>query len=145
VDGFGPFVEAFGSEAGYECLARVASAIVVAHRAGDLLAFNGGAKFGAILPETDLTGALILAERMRARVAGLGIRQAPTSADRFVSISVGVATVIPALGSSCAALEAAASHALLEAKAQGHNRVVPASVAPLSVGAAAQETPLPLR
>ena len=130
VDDFAQLVATYSRQAGDECLTKVATAIVVAHRAGDLLAYLGSATFGAVLPETDLVGALLLAERMRTRVANLGIRNAASSVNRYVTVSAGVATTAPALGSSSAELLAAATHALAAAKAQGRNRVVPASVAP---------------
>lgn len=130
VDDFAQLVATYSRQVGDECLTKVATAIVVAHRAGDLLAYLGGATFGAVLPETDLVGALLLAERMRTRVANLGIRNAASSVNRYVTVSAGVATTAPALGSSSAELLAAATHALAAAKAQGRNRVVPASVAP---------------
>jgi diguanylate cyclase (GGDEF)-like protein len=122
VDGFHGFNEAYGHQAGDRCLISVAGALATClRRASDVFARYGGEEFVALLPDTDLRGASVVAERMRAAVERLAIES--RAATGVVTISAGVASVVPRGGSSLEDLVAAADAALLEAKARGRNRV----------------------
>ncbi|MFD2980359.1 diguanylate cyclase, partial [Klebsiella pneumoniae] len=80
----------------------------------------GGEEFVAVLPDTDLNGALILAERIRQSVQALP----PYGGDlKPVSVSVGVGVQVPGGVQSLGELMAGADEALYRAKRNGRNRV----------------------
>lgn len=75
------------------------------------------------MPATDARGAALLAEALRAGVEALGIKHANSQVNQYITISLGVATLTPAPGSSCEELISAADKALYRAKQAGRNRV----------------------
>lgn len=123
VDHFKSFNDRFGHPAGDTALRRVAEAMADALRTGDVLSRHGGEEFAALLPETGVEDARILAERLRRMVAGLHDLKAP------VTVSIGLAACAPGSGGddiSRAELIAAADRALYAAKAAGRDRVMTA-------------------
>jgi diguanylate cyclase (GGDEF)-like protein len=125
IDHFKPYNDNYGHQQGDECLKRVAGAIhqSVSH-AGDLAARYGGEEFVVVLPNATRTRASLVGETLRARVRGLNIPHAHSSASAQVSVSVGAATAWPAQGSSPAEMIEQADEALYMAKRAGRNRVV---------------------
>ena len=123
VDHFKSFNDRYGHPAGDACLARVAAAIVTAMgRAGDIVARYGGEEFAAILPGTELEGALYVAEHIRLAVAALDIQHLDSSCGT-VTISIGAAVVIPRPSLAPEALVNSADNALYAAKRAGRNQV----------------------
>lgn len=123
VDFFKPFNDTYGHVAGDAALQQVATALASClARSEDAFARYGGEEFIAILPDTDLRGALTIAERMRAAVFDLGIAHSGSLLGRL-TISAGVAYQIPTRGSAAQALVEAADAALYDAKRTGRNRV----------------------
>lgn len=121
VDHFKKFNDRFGHLAGDDCLRRVAGALgESASRPGDLAARYGGEEFALVLPDTSGEGALELAEQIRLRLAAAAIEH-PDAASGLVTVSIGVATMVP--GSRAMPEEAirAADKALYAAKAAGRN------------------------
>jgi diguanylate cyclase (GGDEF)-like protein len=95
VDFFKSFNDIYGHQAGDVCLYQVARGIANAiHRPNDLVGRYGGEEFVVVLPNTERQGALQVGERICAQIALLSI---PHGSDR-VTISVGVATVVPQRG-----------------------------------------------
>ncbi len=124
IDFFKAYNDRYGHEAGDEILKRVAAALDGAvNRPADVVARYGGEEFVAVLPGTDADGAVRLGERLRAAVAELAIAHAGSAAGEHVTISVGVATAVPARDAAPEALVAAADRALYQAKRDGRNRV----------------------
>ena len=106
-----------------DCLRKVATTLAAAmDRGGDLVARYGGEEFVAILPETSLAGASIVAERMRNTVAALAIAH-PGSPFGHVTISLGVASGVAMPETDPRQLIKAADRALYEAKHAGRNCV----------------------
>lgn len=131
IDDFKLFNDAFGHPAGDDCLKRVAGALQTrVNRPGDLFARYGGEEFVAVLSETGRPEAVAIAERMRVAVADLKIAHPKKASRPDVTISVGVATIIPVVGDEASSLLAAADAALYSAKKQGKNRVVAAESSP---------------
>jgi diguanylate cyclase (GGDEF)-like protein len=131
VDFFKGYNDHYGHEAGDEVLKRVAAALdATVGRPADLVARYGGEEFVVVLPGTDTPGAALLAERLRAGVAALEIPHAHSRAAGHVTISLGVATLVPAREGAPEGLLTAADQALYEAKREGRNRVAVAGSRP---------------
>ena len=98
VDRFKAYNDHYGHVAGDHCLQRVAQALALASgRAGDLVARFGGEEFAVLLPGAGLEQAWATAERLRLAVRGLQLEHALGAASEgIVTISVGVASVLPA-------------------------------------------------
>ncbi len=127
VDNFKVYNDAFGHQAGDACLRAVASILENgATRARDVVARIGGEEMAVIMPEIDASGALVVAERMRAAVHAAGIVQGAAAKHKVVTISVGVAATTDPASTSPAEMVAAADRALYDAKDGGRNRVVEA-------------------
>lgn len=123
VDDFHAFNERYGHVEGDSCLVSVAQAIAASgQRPSDLFARYGGEEFVYVLPETDIDGARIVAERARADVEGLRIPHDRSRASRYVTVSAGYASLVPRPDLSPESLLSVADEALLRAKHNGRNR-----------------------
>jgi len=94
-----------------------------AARARDLVARIGGEEMAVIMPEVDLAGALVVAERMRLAIHGAAIVQGPLAAHPVVTISVGVTATRDPANTAIDDLVRSADRALYRAKDMGRNRV----------------------
>ncbi len=122
VDHFKAFNDRYGHVLGDSCLRRVAACATAELRnAGDLTFRTGGEEFLVLLPQTDLDGAIGVAERIRAAIAGLGIPHEDSGCANVVTASFGVA--VEQVGNcSPETLIEAADAALYVAKRKGRNR-----------------------
>lgn len=135
VDNFKAFNDRYGHQAGDRCLKALATMMAESiTRAGDLVARYGGEEFIVLLPATDVEGAALVAERLRKRIEEAGTKTEASSVGSFITISLGVAAVVPKRGMLAEALIRASDQALYQAKNGGRNRIVkaPAEWAPLS-------------
>ena len=124
IDFFKLFNDTYGHLAGDGCLKEVARSVQIAsQRPADLTARYGGEEFAVLLPATEREGAVIVAERIRKEVERLGILHATSSISDVVTVSLGVATLVPTLDISPLELLSKADKALYQAKAAGRNRV----------------------
>ncbi|WP_397459482.1 diguanylate cyclase [Pseudomonas asplenii] len=125
IDHFKKYNDTYGHPAGDECLRRVAMLVRNAvRRPTDLAARYGGEEMAVILPGTDLKGALLLAEDIRAAVDDSNIESRSVELGR-VTVSIGVAGGIPSPGSQGhEELLLLADKALYKAKQNGRNLVV---------------------
>jgi diguanylate cyclase (GGDEF)-like protein len=127
VDHFKLFNDLHGHQSGDECLRAVAAVIgEKALRPTDLAARYGGEEFAIIMPETELEGALRVAERLREAVLKLRIAHGAAGAAPWVTLSVGVATYVPGSDVGPDWLLGQADQALYAAKHLGRNRVISA-------------------
>jgi len=121
VDHFKGINDAYGHLAGDEALRAIATLLQGEVRPTDLVARYGGEEFVMVLPETDGPAAVILADRLRSRVAGQAIPLA-TAQTISLTVSIGLAAC-PENADSLQKLIGAADQALYVAKANGRNRV----------------------
>jgi diguanylate cyclase (GGDEF)-like protein len=124
VDNFKKFNDTYGHQAGDQCLQQVAKALQTSlHRAADFGARYGGEEFAIILPNTPLSGAMHVAERVRQCVEMLQLanENAPSG---FISISVGVASTRADRSFTSESLIGSADSALYEAKKEGRNCIM---------------------
>ena len=133
VDYFKQFNDAYGHQVGDECLKAVARTLKdTLRRPADLVARYGGEEFAVILPDTEITGALQVAEAMRSAVEGLNITHSYSKGASVVTISIGVASTTPSrTGSDSSVLLKRADDALYRAKQAGRNRIAAAVVSPV--------------
>lgn len=125
IDHFKPYNDNHGHLEGDQALVRVAKTVqLMARRAGDLAARYGGEEFVLLLPNTQASGAKDIAEELLAQVDALKLPHKASSVGPYVSISMGVATVVPDVHIAPTRLIDAADEALYEAKEGGRHRVV---------------------
>lgn len=124
VDHFKQYNDTYGHLAGDDCLRRIAQALDgLATRSTDTNARYGGEEFAVLVAEEIAMDAALLAERMRLGIESLAIPHAASPQGR-VTISVGVAGCVPAIGVAPTALIEAADATLYKAKRSGRNTVV---------------------
>jgi len=123
VDHFKLYNDTHGHPAGDKCLIQIArTALKQLGRPTDLLARYGGEEFIVLLPETDVRGAIIVAEAIRQAVWDLAIvNHYVHGKPVFVSVSLGVASCIPTRDGSPAAAINAVDRVLYQAKERGRN------------------------
>ena len=122
VDDFKRYNDRFGHPRGDDVLRLVATTIAtVVQRREDCAARYGGEEFVALLPGAELDGAVAIAEHIRIAVEALAI---PAAGDTgYVTVSLGVAVLVPDLALSPEDLIVLADAALYAAKRNGRNRV----------------------
>lgn len=130
VDHFKQYNDHYGHLAGDACLRTIAVVLAKAPlRAGDVVARYGGEEFVILLPRAGVRGAELMADTVRRAVIDALIPHASSLAG-VVTISAGVAALLPREGISETLLVQLADDALYRAKREGRNRVC-ASVADL--------------
>ena len=105
----------------------------VTKRSSDLAARYGGEEFVVTLPNTDTEGAFCIAEEIMKKIHKLKIQHENSSVDQYVTVSLGVSSVIPNKQISPKVLIDTADLALYNAKKQGRNRIVVSDRLPLGV------------
>jgi diguanylate cyclase (GGDEF)-like protein len=133
VDNFKLFNDAYGHLGGDECLRDLcATARDCVSRTRDMVARVGGEEIAVVMAETDLRGAMIVAERIRSAIEGMGIPHSSQAAYAAVTVSIGATAVDDTAGLTAEAFIERADRALYRAKEAGRNRTVawPIAVAP---------------
>lgn len=124
VDFFKNYNDIYGHQKGDECLQRIAQTINNAcKRPGDLAARYGGEEFAVILPNTISGTAIQIAKNIKTDIEALKIPHNDSSIGPFITVSVGVTTIINQ-DISVEDLILQADTALYEAKKTGRNTIV---------------------
>jgi len=124
IDHFKKFNDHYGHLEGDECLKKVAATLKSCiNRDTDMMARYGGEEFACILPATDIEGALSIAESMRKSIEALSITNAQSSTANYVTISLGVASVVPIKDLQAVTIIQHADRALYAAKRSSRNCV----------------------
>jgi diguanylate cyclase (GGDEF)-like protein len=121
LDHFKDYNDEFGHEVGDRILRQFAKTVTHSIRGTNVAARFGGEEFVVFLPETGARECMIVAERIRARVARMPM---PAGADRTpaqITVSLGAA-VFPEHGLTLEELLLASDRALYESKRAGRNR-----------------------
>jgi diguanylate cyclase (GGDEF)-like protein len=125
IDHFKKVNDELGHLVGDDCLSEVAALCAAeVQRSEDLLARYGGEEFSILLPATPEQGAVQVAERVRQAVARSPVYSGAAVAPVSLTISVGVATLVPGLDMEPQELIRQADDALYAAKESGRNRVM---------------------
>ncbi|MCG8567809.1 MAG: diguanylate cyclase [Desulfobacterales bacterium] len=122
IDHFKAYNDFYGHVLGDECLKRVGQQLQeTLFRDMDSVARYGGEEFVAILPETDLAGGEIVAQRMLRDIVALKLPHHPSPTVPWVTVSLGISTMVPRPESSATHLVENADRALYFSKASGRN------------------------
>jgi diguanylate cyclase (GGDEF)-like protein len=122
IDYFKRYNDAYGHVAGDHCLAEVARAVKgCCHRKADLAVRYGGEEFAVLLPDTDIHGAMVIAEQIRRSVMDKNIIHSG-SPSGFVTVSLGCYSFVPTGRDSMEVFIERADAALYQAKHSGRNR-----------------------
>lgn len=125
IDFFKAYNDTYGHQAGDRCLVRVAQILSkAARRPADLVARYGGEEFTLILPNTSAQGAIYVAQTILDELKAKAIPHAGSPIAGIVTISLGVATMIPNHEQSPETLIFKADEALYQAKKSGRNAAV---------------------
>jgi diguanylate cyclase (GGDEF)-like protein len=122
IDFFKRYNDTYGHVAGDHCLAEVARALkTCCHRKADLAVRYGGEEFAVLLPDTDIHGAMVIAEQIRRSVMDKNITHSgsPTG---YVTVSLGCYSFVPTGRDSIEVFIQRADAALYQAKHSGRNR-----------------------
>lgn len=121
IDHFKKFNDTWGHQTGDQVLREVAKCANASIRDTDIAARYGGEEFSIILPETDLEGGMLFAERLRQRVESMSF-QGPSGMLQ-VTISLGLSSIPYNKAESSQEMIKLADEALYSAKRSGRNKV----------------------
>lgn len=123
IDHFKLYNDTYGHQGGDECLKKVANTLAsVPNRSEDIVARYGGEEFAVILPHTDNEVAIQIAETLRKTIESLEIPHVSSKVKNTVTVSAGLATMLPNPFSTPAEIISLADKALYYAKESGRNQ-----------------------
>lgn len=124
VDKFKQYNDHHGHLRGDKCLIDVAQLLNdCTQRTSDLIARYGGEEFVALLPDSDIEGAMTVAEDCLAALNDAGMPHLNSDVAPHVTVSIGVAAMVPVHDKSSTLLIEQADVALYQAKQNGRNRI----------------------
>jgi diguanylate cyclase (GGDEF)-like protein len=123
IDHFKLYNDHYGHQAGDTTLVEVARAMQrAAGRSQDLVARYGGEEFAILLPQLDSAGATGVARRLMHELEILDLPHAASPTERRLTVSIGIASLVPDEHSQASSLIQVADAQLYQAKAGGRNR-----------------------
>jgi diguanylate cyclase (GGDEF)-like protein len=124
VDKFKEYNDLYGHIRGDQCLIEVARVLkICTQRTSDLIARYGGEEFVALLPDSDLEGGLTVAEDCLQAIADAAIEHLGSDVAPYITVSIGVAAMLPIHDKSSTMLIEQADIALYQAKQNGRNQL----------------------
>ena len=124
IDHFKAFNDHYGHPEGDAVLSQLAKVLRSAvQRPGDAVARYGGEEFTVVLPLTHAVGARAIAQRIQDRLAEEDIVNLASPLGERVTVSIGLASMVPSSDQTASELIAAADQALYEAKKSGRNQI----------------------
>jgi len=124
IDYFKVYNDHYGHLPGDECLRTVGQTLVSgARRPSEIVARYGGEEFACVLPDTDLAGARHVARELLERVRALRLPHAGSQVADHITLSLGVASLVPDVGEPPSLLIEKADAQLYHAKKSGRNQV----------------------
>jgi len=122
VDYFKQYNDEFGHIKGDECLIYIAGFMKNnLNRPGDFVARYGGEEFCIIMPDTNFSGAVDFAEKLHSGIRELKIPNPKSTISKYLTVSIGVTSVIPTTGETYMDLIYTSDRALYNAKNSGRN------------------------
>jgi diguanylate cyclase (GGDEF)-like protein len=129
IDHFKLYNDHYGHQAGDATLVEVARAMQrAAGRSQDLVARYGGEEFAILLPQLDTQGAAGVARRLMQELEMLDLPHAASPTSPRLTVSMGIATMVPDEHSQASSLIQVADAQLYQAKADGRNRFMSSAV-----------------
>jgi diguanylate cyclase (GGDEF)-like protein len=123
IDHFKSYNDCYGHPAGDECLRQVAAVLgQCVRRAGELVARYGGEEFVVLLPGSDLSRACETAQKCLDRMRQASLPHSTSPVSPYVTLSIGVACLLPDPSLDPAAMVNAADAAMYRAKTAGRAR-----------------------
>jgi diguanylate cyclase (GGDEF)-like protein len=125
VDYFKNYNDTYGHLLGDDCLKKIAEILQkMSQRATDLAARYGGEEFVLVLPNTSQYGAQKVAQRIKAAIAHQTIHHKSSSVSKYITLSMGIMTIIPNTMMEMADFIRRTDQALFKAKSEGRDRIV---------------------
>ncbi|MEH2349676.1 MAG: diguanylate cyclase [Nostoc sp.] len=123
VDKFKLYNDYYGHLGGDDCLITIAQTMQqIVYRPADLVARYGGEEFSVLLPNTDLVGAIAVAESIQQAIHDRAIPHAQSDVKDIITLSLGISSVIPTCDIKPHTLILSADQALYNAKHKGRDR-----------------------
>ncbi|MEH2000133.1 MAG: PleD family two-component system response regulator [Nostoc sp.] len=128
IDFFKFYNDKYGHPAGDICLQKVGALLSLkAQKHQDLVARYGGEEFAVIMPYTPASGAVHVAAAIQAGIKDLQIVHDGSFVSQYLTLSMGIATIVPTWESSPSDLILLADKALYQAKDKGRDRFISSS------------------
>lgn len=124
IDYFKKYNDYYGHLAGDDCIKKVAEILKsISKRSGDVAARYGGEEFCLILPNTNLTEVMTIADKIQQSLADLALPHEKSTLNQLVTLSIGVFACIPPKDTSAETFISCADQALYASKANGRNKI----------------------
>ncbi|WP_055669120.1 diguanylate cyclase domain-containing protein [Desnuesiella massiliensis] len=124
IDCFKEYNDHYGHLAGDEVIRKIATLLQNSlKRCTDFVARYGGDEFIVVLPSTNAEGALCVAKRMKKAIESLKIEHNYSSVEKYITITIGVSSIIPKNNIDKETLIHTSDKALYEAKGKGRNAI----------------------